>query len=79
MVFILSAVMGLIAARWLGWGSVVVVALILAVAVGIEGALEARTLFKVMKRGLEINATFQGSYLAMLCVLHGKRLLDVRK
>ncbi len=32
-----------------------------------------------MKRGLEINTTFQGSYLAMLCVLHGKRLLDVRK
>lgn len=79
MVFILSAVMGIIAARWLGWGSVVVVALILAVAVGVEGALEARTLFKVMKRGLEINTTFQGSYLAMLCVLHGKRLLDVRK
>ncbi len=79
MVFILSAVMGIIAARWLGWGSVVVVALVLAVAVGVEGALEARTLFKVMKRGLEINTTFQGSYLAMLCVLHGKRLLDVRK
>ncbi|WP_342109973.1 hypothetical protein [Methylobacterium sp. SI9] len=54
-------------------------ALVLAVAVGVEGALEARTLFKVMKRGLEINTTFQGSYLAMLCVLHGKRLLDVRK
>ncbi len=46
MVFILSAVMGIIAARWLGWGSVVVVALILAVAVGVEGALEARTLLR---------------------------------
>jgi hypothetical protein len=79
MVFILAAAMGLITARWLGWGSVVVIALILAVAVGLEGAVESRTLFKVMKRGLEINSTFQGSYLAMLCVLHGKRLLDARK
>lgn len=79
MVFILAAAMGIIAARWLGWGSVVFIALILAIAVGIEGAVEARPLFKVMKRGLEINSTFQGSYLAMLCVLHGKRLLDVWK
>ncbi|MEL6062077.1 MULTISPECIES: hypothetical protein [unclassified Methylobacterium] len=75
----MAAAMGLITARWLGWGSVVVIALILAVAVGLEGAVESRTLFKVMKRGLEINSTFQGSYLAMLCVLHGKRLLDARK
>ncbi|WP_449410340.1 hypothetical protein [Methylobacterium komagatae] len=63
-IFIVVAVMGLIAARWLGWFSLVIVSTALAVAVGIEGAVESRSFFKVLKRGFEINATFQGAFLA---------------
>lgn len=63
MIFILVAAIGLVSARWLGWFSVIAVSVVLAVAVGLEGAVESRSLFKVLKRGLEINATFQGAYL----------------
>ena len=71
MIFIVVAVIGLVSARWLGWFSMVVVSMVLAVAIGLEGAVEARSLFKVLKRGLEVNATFQGAYLAQSFFLAG--------
>ena len=64
MIFIVVAAIGVVSARWLGWFSLILVSMVLAVAVGLEGAVEARSLFKVLKRGLEVNATFQGAYLA---------------
>ncbi|MCJ2017479.1 hypothetical protein MKK84_08585 [Methylobacterium sp. E-065] len=79
MIFILAAAMGIVTARWLGLGTLVLVAVILAIAVGVEGAVEARSLFKVLKRGLEISLTFQGTYLATICVMLSKQLLDARK
>ncbi len=76
MIFILVAAIGLVSARWLGWFSVVVVSMVLAVAVGLEGAAESRALLKVLKRGLEINATFQGAYLAQsFFLVYGPDLL----
>jgi hypothetical protein len=76
MIFIVVATIGMVCARWLGWFSVIVVSVILAVAVGLEGAVETRPLFKVLKRGLEINATFQGAYLAQaFCLVRGPSLL----
>lgn len=80
MIFVLVAAIGIISARWLSWFSVLVVATVLAIAVGIEGAVETRSLMKVLRRGLEVNATLQGSYLAAACALYGTRLLgSVRK
>ena len=64
MIFIVVAAIGMVSARGLGWSSLILVSTVLAVAVGIEGAVEGRSLFKVLKRGLQINATFQGAYLA---------------
>lgn len=75
MIFILATAIGVVIARHLGWCSVVAVAVVFAVAVGIEGAVEGRYLYKTLKRGLEINATFQSAYLVALCVLHNRRLL----
>ena len=75
MIFILVAAIGVVVARSLGWFSVLAIASILSVAVGIEGAIEARTLFEVLKRGLEINATFQGTYLVAACAVHSSYLL----
>ena len=76
MIFIVVAAIGMVSARWLGWFSVILVSTVLAAAVGLEGAIEARSLFKVLKRGLEINATFQGAYLAQAFFLvWGPRLL----
>jgi hypothetical protein len=76
MIFILIAIIGLVTARWLNWFSVVAIAMILAVAVGIEGAIHARPLLKVLRRCFEMNATFQGAYLAQaLCVTYGAHLL----
>lgn len=69
MIFIVVAAIGVISARCLGWFSVIVVSVILAVAVGLEGAVEARSFLKVLKRGLEINATFQGAYLVQSALL----------
>ena len=69
MIFIVVAAIGMVSARWFGWFSVIAVSMVLAVAVGVEGAIESRSLFKVLKRGLEINATFQGAYLAQSFVL----------
>ena len=68
-IFIVVAMIGLVAARWLGWFSLVIVSTVLAVAVGIEGAVECRSFFKVLKRGFEINATFQGAFLARSLLL----------
>ena len=54
----------------------ILISTVLAAAVGLEGAIEGRSLFKVLKRGLEINATFQGAYLAQAFFLvWGPRLL----
>lgn len=76
MAFIVVAAIGLVSARWLGWFSLILISTVLAVAVGLEGAVEVRSLFKVLKRGLEINATFQGAYLAQSFLsVWGPRLL----
>ena len=76
MVFVLIAAIGLVTARWLNWYSVVAIAMILAVAVGIEGAVHARPFVKVLKRCFEINATFQGAYFAQAFFLaYAPRLL----
>jgi hypothetical protein len=75
MIFVIAAALGIISARWLGWYSLVAVAIVLALAVGIEGATEGRNLFKTLKRALEINAALQGAYLATVCALHSRRLL----
>jgi hypothetical protein len=69
MVYILIAAVGLVTARWLNWFSVVAIAMILAVAVGVEGAVHARPFLKVLRRCFEMNATFQGAYLAQALYL----------
>lgn len=75
MIFIVVAAIGIIVARSFGWVSVFAITIILAVAVGIEGAVEARTLFKVLKRGFEINVAFQGAYFAAACALYSSHFL----
>lgn len=66
MVFVLVAAIGVVTARWLSWPSLVAISMVLAVAVGLEGAIHFRPFFKVLKRGLEVNATFQGAYLVQV-------------
>ncbi|MCJ2134180.1 hypothetical protein MKK69_08935 [Methylobacterium sp. J-026] len=72
MVFVLIAAIGLVAGRWLNWFSVAAIAIILAVAVGIEGAVHARPFLKVLRRCFEMNSVFQGAYLAQaVCLAYG--------
>jgi hypothetical protein len=64
MIYILAAAMGMCIARWLSCISLVAVSLVFAIAVGVEGALHLRSFITVLQRGLEVNATLQGAYLA---------------
>ena len=76
MIYILAAILGIIAARWLSWFALLAVCLFFAIVIGVEGAVHARSLVKVLKRGLEINATLQGAYLAQaFWLVYGPRIL----
>ena len=76
MIFILAAAMGMLTARWLNYLSLIAVSLLLAIAIGVEGAVHACSFFKVLKRGFEVNATVQGAYLTQaFWLVYGPRLL----
>lgn len=76
MTYILAAAVGLVASRWLSWFSLVAASLILAIAVGIEGAVHARTLLKILERGFYLNVTLQGAYFTQAILqVYGHRLL----
>lgn len=76
MIYILAAALGAIAARWLSWFSLIGICLFFAVVIGVEGAVHSRAFLKVLKRGLQVNATLQGAYLAQAFLLvYGPRFL----
>ena len=76
MVSILAVVIGMIAARWLSWFSLIAVSIILAVALGIEGVVHHRSYLEVLLRGFEFNAILQGAYLLQIFLQdYGPRLL----
>ncbi|MGU3668623.1 hypothetical protein ACLBX9_30955 [Methylobacterium sp. A49B] len=76
MIYLLTATIGMIIARWLNWFSLAVITMVFSTAIGIEGALHARPFLTVLQRGLEVNATLQGAYLGQAILLvFGPRLL----
>ena len=76
MLYILTAALGVIVARRYSWLGIFAVSTILAVAVGVEGALHDRTVLKVLRRDWEVMITLQAAYSAqLLWDAYGRRLL----
>ena len=76
MLYILTAVLGVVVARRFSWLGIFAVSTILSVAIGVEGAIHERTLLKVMRRDWEVMITLQGSYAVHLFWdAYGRRLL----
>lgn len=76
MLYILTAALGVVVARRFSWFGVFAVSTILAIAIGVEGAIHDRTLLKVLRRDWEVIVTFQAAYFAYLVWdVHGRRLL----
>jgi hypothetical protein len=76
MLYVLIAALGAVVARRFSWLGVFAVCTILAIALGIEGAINDRTILKVLRRDWEAIITFQAAYLAqLLWDEYGPRLL----
>lgn len=76
MLYIVIAALGLVGARQFSWFGVFVISTILAVALGLEGALHDRTLLKVLHRDWEVIVTFQSAYFApIVWDVYGSRLM----
>ncbi len=76
MLFIVIASLGLVAARQFSWFGVFAISTILAVALGVEGAIHDRTLLKVLHRDWEVIVTFQSAYVAhIVWDAYGPRLM----
>jgi hypothetical protein len=76
MLYIVLAALGVAVARQFSWVGVFAISTILAVALGVEGALHDRTLVKVLNRDWEVIVTFQSAYVAhIVWDVYGPRLM----
>ncbi|MBE7201083.1 hypothetical protein ACLBX9_12415 [Methylobacterium sp. A49B] len=76
MLYILTAALGVVVARRFHWIGIFAVSTILAVAIGVEGAIHDRTLLKVLRRDWEVMITLQASYAAhLLWDAYGRHLM----
>lgn len=76
MLYIVIAALGVVVARQSSWFGVFAISTILAVALGLEGALHDRTLLKVLHRDWEVIITFQSAYFAhIVWDAYGPRLM----